>query len=205
MSKTGILGKLAIAALLLSAGAWVGWRIFPHRGGGVLDAVLPRTVIDQKVTLSVLRSEAMTFLVTRRTTTQIVVEHRQSDWAGEWQGVLWATVNWTWGADLSKLTEKDLRREGDVVYCRLPEPQLLDFAIVPGSECFFSKATVIPKLQELFRTGSQQKLLHDQIRAQALHFAADQKLCPTRRDMIRQLNEAAASFKQAAGVDLRFE
>lgn len=202
-SKSIIL-RLTCVVILLGLGVWIGSSLFGRRGG-VIEAMLPQRTVDERVTLSVLRSEAMTFLVTRRTTTQIVVEHKEADWLGQWQGVLWATVNWTWGADLSKLTEKDLRREGDVVLVRLPEPQLLDFAIVPGSENFFSKATVVPKLQEFFRTGQQQKTLHDQIRDRAVEFARDQKLSPTRDEMIRQLNETTTALKKATGLEIRFE
>lgn len=203
MSKSFIL-RLIAAVVLLGTGAWIGSSLM-GRPGGMFDAVLPKRTVDEKVTLSVLRSEALTFLVTRRTTTQIVVEHREADWLGQWQGVLWATVNWTWGVDLSKLTEKDLRREGEVIFVRLPEPQMLDFGIEPGSQNFFSKSTVVPKLQEVFNTGQQQKILQDEIHARSMSFARDNKLCPTREQMVRQLNETTSAFKKATGMELRFE
>ena len=58
----------------------------------VITAVLTATVLwlcfpapaakyaEQKTTLSVLKSEALTFLVTRRVVTQVVVEHEEGDW-----------------------------------------------------------------------------------------------------------------------------
>ena len=203
-SRVSIFGGLIVAAAMLAAGVWIGAKAF--RGGdSMLPSGLTQKTIDEKVTLSVLRSEAMTFLVTRRTTTQIVVEYSESDLLGEWQGVLWATVTWTWGADLSKLTEKDVRRAGEAVYVRLPEPEMLGLGIEPGSEHFFSKGTFVPKAMELFSTGRQQAKLQGQIKDHALGFARDQKLCPSREEMVRQLNAAAEALKKAAGVDLRFE
>jgi hypothetical protein len=197
-SKVHILGGLVVAAAMLAAGVWIGAKAF--RGGdSMLPGVLTQKTIDEKVTLSVLRSEAMTFLVTRRTTTQIVVEYSESDLFGEWKGVLWATVTWTWGADLSKLTEKDVRRTGEAVYVRLPEPEMLGLGIEPGSEHFFSKGTFIPKAMELFRTGQQQAVLQGQIKDHAVKFARDQKLCPSREEMVRQLNTAADALRRRRG------
>ena len=76
---------------------------------------IPTTKVDQKVTLSLLKSEAIKFLVVRRAATQIVVEHEQEDWLGHWQGALWATVQFHHGIDLDKVREPDIRREGDTV------------------------------------------------------------------------------------------
>ncbi len=143
--------------------------------------------------------------MTKRVSTQIVVEHTESNMWGQWRGVLWATVSWLYGVDMSKLTEKDLRRDGDAIIVHLPEPQWLEFNIVPGSENFVSKSTAMPKMVEFFNTGQQQKVLHDRIRDTAQKFARDQKLCPTREELVRQLNDAAAPLKKAAGVELRFE
>lgn len=206
-ARSSIAVKLLLALVLLAGGVVIGALLFAggRDNGGMLGGILPKPVISEKATLSVLRSEAMTFLVTRRTVTQIVVERNESDWAGQWQGVLWATINWTWGADMTKLTEKDLRRQGDAIYCRLPEPELLEFGIVPGSENFISKSTAFPKMQEFFQTGQQQRKLQDSIPAAAKRFAQEQKLCPTRQEMVRQLNETTAAIKQATGLDLKFE
>ena len=64
-------------------------------------------------------------------------------------------------------------REGSVLVVHLPEPELLDFALVPGSEGFISKSTAIPKLLDFARGGWQRQLLEQRVRDQALKFAAD--------------------------------
>jgi hypothetical protein len=38
-----------------------------------------------------------------------------------------------------------------------------------------------------------------------MKFAADQKLCPTRAEIVRQLNDASGTILKDAGVSLRFE
>ena len=177
--------KLLVPLVLVVVLAAVILHLARTRLGG---ALVPPRAVSEKVTLSVLKSEAMAFLVTRRTVTQIVVEHEESDWLGQWRGVLWATVNWRWGVDLGKLQDKDLRREGDVTYVRLPRPEMLDFAVEPGSIGWMTRATAVPKVMDFARGGEHQRKLQQRLAEQARKFAADQELCPTRQDMVRQLN-----------------
>lgn len=165
--------------------------------------VVQRT--ETKVTLSILRSEWLAFLVTRRTTTQVVVEHDESDWFGEWRGIYWCTVTWRWGIDLQNLTEKDIRREGGTVIIHLPDPELLDFATSPGTAGFMSKSTMVPKLMDFCRGGWQRDVLEREIHAQAMKFAVDQGLLPSRDEIVRQLDEASKTLSQAMGVELKFE
>ena len=160
---------------------------------------------DEKATLSVLQSEQMAFLVTRRSKTQIVIEHEESQWLGEWHGVLWATVSWRYGVDMKKVTAADIRREGGIAVVRLGEPELLDFTVDPGSVRFMSKATAVPKLQDFFRGGSQRQQLEAALREHAIKFAQDQRLLPTRQEIVQQLNDASALLERAAGAKLRFE
>jgi hypothetical protein len=184
---------ILVAAILLAV---ILTHFHPGLWGG--------TSIDEKATLSILRSEAMSFLVTRRTATQIVIEHSESDWLGEWRGVLWATVTWRYGVDLGRITEKDIRREGDAIFVKLPEPELLDFGIEPGSVGFMSKSTAIPKMLEFARGGWQRGVLEERLKEKAMQFAKDQKLLPSRADLLRQMNDAAGALSQA-GIKIRFE
>jgi hypothetical protein len=193
---------LSLLAALVVATGIVSVRMFAHKeeSPGILD-----TRVNEKVTLSVLKSEAMSFLVTRRTTTQLVVEHSESNFIGDWEGVYWITVRWNWGVDLSKLTEKDLRREGDKVICRLPEPELLEFAPVLKTEGFFSRSTFVPKIREMFNSGQQRATLRALLEKKANAFAEEQHLRPTRKQIVDQLNSSNSFFKKAAGTEVVFE
>lgn len=188
---------------------WVLWIIL---AGGLLASLAihlwprrsPSKRIDEKATISLLRSEAMSFLVTRRAVVQIVVEHAESDWLGDWHGVLWATVHIHHGADLQQMDEGNVRREGDRLIVRLPDPELLDLSVEPGSVGFLSKSTVVPKLQDLLRDGQRQRL-ERRLREEAMKFARRHDLLPSRQQVVQQLNDAAARLKEASGVELRFE
>ncbi|HAU36486.1 MAG TPA: hypothetical protein DCX07_02060, partial [Phycisphaerales bacterium] len=171
----------------LTVALWVvllvslGWAVGRHGS-------LSPARIDEKATLSVLQSEELAFLVTRRAVTQVVLEHRESDLWGEWHGVLWASVSWRWGVDMRKIAPADLSRQGDTLVVRLPEPELLDFAMEPGSVGFISKSTAAPKLLDFARGGWQRSVLEAQLRRRALEFAAAHHLLPSRREIVAQLN-----------------
>lgn len=194
------------AAVALMAALVVRSWLF---GGGsapsLLSSIAPKTTVNENVTLSVLHSEAMSFLVTRRATTQIVVEHQESNIFGDWHGVLWANVSWVWGVNLKKIEKKDLRREGDVIVVHLSEPELLNFGVEPASVKFMSKSTAWPKLQSVFGDLDQRNKLEEGLKDAALKFAADKNLMPTRREIVQQLNDATAVLKQAGATDIRFE
>ena len=199
---TKILIKLGLIVALVAATALVTWWKFSHKEPtpGVFE-----TKVNEKITLSLLKSEAMSFLVTRRTTTQLVVEHNESNLFGDWNGVYWVTVRWNWGVDLSKLTDKDLRHEGDKIVCHLPEPELLEFTPLLETEGFFSKSTFVPKIQEMFNGGQQRATLRALLMQKAMKFADEEHLRPSRRQIAEQLNSSSSFIKKAVGADVVFE
>jgi len=193
-STTQFLLRTATAAVLIGLGVWLAlglWR-------------LPATRVDERTTLSILRSEAMAFLVTRRLATQIVVEYEESDWLGEWRGVLWATVRMYHGVDLKKIEASDIRREGDVIHVRLPQPELLDFCVEPGSVGVLTKSTAIPRVLSILRNGHRRQL-EQALQQRALEFAGRQGMLPTREEIVRQLNTAVSALSASTGVTIRFE
>jgi hypothetical protein len=186
------------AIILLGTALWIVSKYWPQR------SLLPPPKIEETITVSVLRSEALTFLVTRRTVTQIVIMHEESSWLGEWRGALWAVVDFRYGVDLQKLTDADIRQDGNVVTIHLPDPELLDFGIQPGSIGMLTKSTASAKIEDLLHNGHR-KELERRLHTQALDFARQNGLMPTRQEIIRQLNEATPLLKGRAGLELRFE
>lgn len=184
------------AILLVALGVWLGHGIWPRS----TDAQ-----VREEVVMSLLKSQRLNFLVTRRAATQLVLEHTESSWTGEWHAVLWCTITWRWGVDLNEITPDDIRREGSTVHIRLPEPRLLDFGLVPGSTGTISKATLVPKLMDFSRGGWQRHILERRLQAHAKKFASEHGLMPDREEIARQLNGAAALFREASGVRIHFE
>ena len=163
-----------------------------------------KTVVEERSTLSILRIQALAFLVTRRTSTQIVVEHQESNWVGQWRGVLWATVKIHYGVDVAKIQPKDVRLDGDVTFVKLPNPEVLDFSIDPGSIGVMSKATAVPKLDDLLN-NSHRRLLESRLRKAAVDFAQQRDLLPSRDELIKQLNDLVSLLAGEGDVRLRFE
>jgi hypothetical protein len=160
--------------------------------------------VNEKVTLSVLRTEALAFFVARRSVTEVVLDYQESSWLSQWRCVLWGVVRFNWGADLKKLREQDIRQEGNVVYVRLPEVELLEFSVEPGSIGYIDKSTAIAKLDDVLN-GTHRQELERRLFARALDFANSHGLTPTREEIVRQLNEATPRLKGRASFELRFE
>jgi len=191
---SGLLWTVLVAGLL----AWLALHYLNPAD------LMPETKVDEHISLTILRSQALTFLVTRRTMSQIVVEHGESNWLGQWRGVLWATVTINYGVDLAEITDKDIRREGDVTVVMLPEPEVLDFAVEPGSIGFLSKSTAVPKVDDLLNNGHR-RLLEDRLRESAMEFAGRVDMLPTRDELVGQINDAISLLASKGGVRLRFE
>lgn len=194
------------------AACWLAWLVLAIGVAIPLAIRLPTWLaaltpepkqVDTEATLSILRSEAMAFLVTRRVTTQIVVEHRESTWWNDWRGVLWATVRIHYGVNLNDINKDGIHQDGDVIVVHLPPPKLLDFAIVPGSVGYMTKATSVAKIDDLFH-GSHRRILEAHLAEQALAFAMCHGQMPTRMQIVRQLN-AATGLLASKGIALRFE
>ena len=170
-----------------------------------LGLSLRETVVDERTTLSILRSRPMLFLVTRQIRTQIVIDHSESNWVGQWCGVLWGTVTISHGVDVHEIKDENLRREGEVVFVRIPEPRLLSFAVEPGSIGFLSKATAAPRLRDLLDGGGHRRQLEKRLHDQAMSFAREHDMLPDRTQIVEQLNDAAADLAKTVGIRLRFE
>lgn len=192
--------RLASALLYLAVLAGAALWLWQHTGISP-----PARQAEQRTTLSILRSRPVLLLTTRQVVFQIVVEHRETSWSGQWHALLWATARLDYGVDLQGLTAADLHCDGDGVVVNLPEPALLGFSIEPGSVGFFSKSTAVPRLADLLEGGSQRRLLEERLHDRALAFAADHDLLPTRAQLVAQLNEAVAPLAEAAGANIRFE
>jgi hypothetical protein len=190
--------NLLWAIVILGGGAWFVVNYWK------LPDLTPTRKVDEKVTLSVLRSEALVFLVTRRTVTQVVIDYRETSWVSAWRCVLWGVIRFSWGADLKKIREQDIRQEGGVVYVKLPEPELLEFSVEPGSIDYIDKSTAAAKLDDLLNNTHRQEL-ERRLYAQALDFASHHGLIPTRAELISLLNESTLLLKGRAGFELRFE
>src|SRR5690554_6287188 len=104
-----------------------------------------------------------------------------------------------------KLAGEDLVWDGTVLVIRLPEPELLDFAVEVGSVRFMSKSTALPKLLDISRGGWRRSVLEGRMKEAAMAYFRQQNLLPNRSEIAAQLNTAAPIIEASAGINLRFE
>jgi hypothetical protein len=199
MSNGKILVKIVIVAALVGCTA-LGYMVSQRLGRA------SKPGFDEKATLTLLRTEVMKFLVMRRTTTQIVIEHHESFWWGDWRGVVWGTVKWEWGINMDKLKPSDIRRDGPRIICHLPDPEELGFSCDPSSIHSMASSTPLAKLDDLFSDdGGHRELLQIRLWEHAKQFSKEQKLRPDRDELVKQLNSDILQFNKALGVDILFE
>lgn len=169
-------------------------------GGAYLYSMRSR---ETSSVMTLLRSEPMAFLVTRRIVTQIVVQESDVQWYWQSRAVLWATVNLHYGCNLKEIQPSDITQAADGTWhVKLPPPKLLDFNIVNVDS--ISKDTFIAKAQDvLFDTRSNRMMQH--LQETAVKFAADNNLLPSRQQLATDLNRLFANSPLSRNIKLKFE
>lgn len=156
--------------------------------------------------LEVLKSEQLTFLVTDRITSQIVVESADFNMIlGKKEGYLIAKAKLYYGIDLAKLTEADLVRTDTRLTVRLPQPEELDFAIDLDSMRFISKRSGLMVIADWITGSDQQDALRRQFKTAALAYMTNEKLIPSKEAIILRLAGLGDMFSEYLGIDVVFE
>jgi hypothetical protein len=153
--------------------------------------------------ITLLKSEPMAFLVTRRIVTQIVVQESDVQWYWQSRAVLWATVNLHYGCNLEEIQPADITHAADGTWhVKLPPPRLLDFNIVSVDS--ISKDTFIAKVQDVLFDTRSNRMMH-QLQITAVKFATDNNLLPSRRQLSADLNRLFANSPLSRNIKLKFE
>lgn len=140
--------------------------------------------------MRILKSEAMLFLATDKVTTQVVVEFEENNLLlGSREGMLIATVTFTYGVDLSDLTPESVTREANNILITLPDPKELAFEPDLESMRFATSQSFYTKVLDMLG-GNEEievellRMLHDK----AAEFAASEDLTPSRQELVNRMN-----------------
>lgn len=159
----------------------------------------------EKATLSVLKSDNLSFLVTDRIVSQIAVEiSNNSPLLGKREGILIATVTMYYGVDLQQLDNSSLSREENTLVITIPQPSELDFSVDLNSIKYITKRSGLNTLADFFSSNDMKEELRQGIHQQALTFMTEQKMIPTRSKIVTQLTELARPFSTELGVEIEF-
>ncbi len=165
-----------------------------------------KRTVDVKLALSILKSEEMNFLVTRRLASTVVLEKRENDFLlGSRHGLLIADVELLCGFDLNKLAAASLRADGDTVTVTLPEPEILRTVVDMNSMRYFTKQSALSMLSDKLTD----KDLRDELRKEFALAARDRfrkkELLPSRKELKKSLETWAVPFFAESGIKVRFE
>ncbi len=156
-------------------------------------------------TLSLLRSEDMSFLVMAKLCGEVSVRADTGNWLlGRREGCLSAPVSMYHGLDVNSIGPEAIRREGGKVIVRLPEPRALDYSVDLAGMRFLGKRSGRQILWDHATGRDIQAELRAQLKDSILAYFRDRGLLPTRAKIMRQLNQEAARLSRRVGAEIEF-
>lgn len=174
----------------------------------VLISFLIKSPTEKKVisTLEILRSEQLTFLVTDKIVTQVIVHVDNSHWlTGTDKALIYTVVTMYYGVDLKKLTDEDLERNGDTVWVTIPEPEILDISVdLEGIQVFESKSGIVRLVDLVKGENTTLNLLAD-FETESRKLAEDAGMFPSRDKILLNLNSFAPLFSEQTGLIIIFK
>lgn len=187
---------LAAAAIVLLAFA------FSQIGGAVRRLFAGNRA--EQATLTLLRSEELSFLVTDRLVSQIAVQITDnSPLLGQREGVLIATVRMYYGLDLRKLSAADITRAGhNKLVVRLPDPEMLDFSVDPASFQYITKRSGLNVIGDYVMDRNIEAELRVKLQPHAARFFADQRMLPARTKIVQRLQNYLVPLARELDVQL---
>lgn len=187
--------KLTILAILIVA---AGILLFLKRD--YVKGLLHRKV-EKKALITILRSEDLSFLVTNRLVTQLVVQKKESNpFLGTKEGYLITKVKLYYGIDLNKLTEDSIEVTKNNIIIHMPAPEVLDFAVDLPSVRFITKKSVLMKIADKIKGNPDlRKELEEMLYNEAVFFFKNEKLLPSRTDIERRLQSFADLLSKKFG------
>ena len=161
----------------------------------------------EQATLSLLRSEELSFLVTDRLVSQISVRiSDHSPLLGQRDGVLIATVRMYYGLDLRKLDAAAItRKDRNTLIVRLPDPEMLDFSVDPSSFQYITKRSGLNAICDYVMDKNIEAELRIKLQPYAARFFADQRMLPTRAKIVQRLQNYLAPLEREFGSRIELQ
>jgi hypothetical protein len=160
--------------------------------------------IEQQ-TVELLRREAVKFLVTDRLMTSIVVKSIDQNWLwGGREGYLIATVKVYLGIDLETINEDDITRDLGKVIVKLPEPELLDFAVDYARTRVLTRRSGLLIIADLIRNSDMRDDLYKKLRKETVDQLKEYQMFPSREELVARLNRYSPVLRSQLGVELVF-
>ncbi len=155
--------------------------------------------------ISILKSENISFLVTNKIATQIVVEREEVSFLGNKKGALIGNVTLYYGIDLNELSIDSITIEKNEIIVRLPSPKPLDFSVDLSSIRFFKRETGLLRLKGFFVDDEKMREeIEDMFYKEALFFMKTQGMLPKNEDVLRSLEVIREIISLKTGLKTKF-
>ena len=159
----------------------------------------------EKQTLTLLQSEAMTFLVTDRIASQIVVSVSESNiLLGQREGYLIGTASLYYGMDMKELTKDSIQLRDHEILVTLPPAKELDFAVDLESLQFISKVSGTVALVDWLKGKDMYADLRAQFKPKAIEYMKKNGMIPDRQKILGRLNSMSALLTEHIGLKVTF-
>ena len=160
----------------------------------------------EKSILTLLKSESLSFLVTDKLTTQVVVEITDnSPIFGKREGILIGTVSMYYGIDLKEINPSSIKRRSNILAIKLPSPKELDFSVDPTSFKYITKRSGLNVIADYVMNKDLEYELRASMKKSAENFFEKHNMFPTRKSIISQLNDYFEPFAIQFGMEIKFE
>lgn len=160
----------------------------------------------EKQTLTLLQSDAMTFLVTDRIASQIVVSVSEGNiLLGQREGYLIGTARLYYGMDLKELTKDSIQLRDQQIFVTLPPAKELDFAVDLESLQFISKVSGTVALVDWLQGKDMYAELRAQFKPKAIEFMKQNNMIPNRQKILGRLNSMSALLTEHIGLKVTFQ
>ena len=191
---------VAIALCIGGAGTYIALPLLKS-----LRAVFEWERVE-KQTLTILKSEAMAFLVTDRIATQIVVSVSENNvLLGQREGYLIGTTRLYYGIDMKELTKDSITLRNNQIFVTLPPTKELDFAVDLESLHFISKMSGTVALVDWLKGKDMYAELRAQFKPKALEFMKQNGMIPDRQRILARLTSMSSVFTENLGLKVTFE
>lgn len=162
--------------------------------------------VDEAAAVRYFRREPLSFLVTERIVTQVVVEkHAGNLVLGHKDGFLFGTVELLYGVDLTALESDAVRRDSGGIRVKVPAPRLLRAVPDLDSVRFVQKRSPLMAFSDKMSGTNFYAECVQELDDAAVRFVDERRLAPTRDELVGRLNEYAPVIASKIGAPVVFE
>lgn len=145
--------------------------------------------------LEILHSDQLTFLVTEKIVTQVVVNIDNSHWlTGTDKALLYTVVTMYYGVDLEKISETNITQSGDSIFIDIPDPEFLDMSVDLNNLQIYESRSGLTRLKDIIMSDNKTIELLGEFENAARILAQEQDMIPTREQILYQLNDFSPLF-----------